>query len=249
MDTIKSFPRRSFIMIMLFMSILLLLTDMSYDFGMDFFETKAGLVSGTDNTLTATDCIASVQRELKIPFISIAGGVFFGIGFLLWVALRLGMTGGAEQRKPAEASKKPVKPETPVENKQERMESDRRMYLHLLSVLQREGRLVDFFAEDLGLYEDAQIGAAVRNIQENCKKTMEKYLKPSAVMDQNEGDEVTIEASFNADEIKLIGNVSGNPPFKGILRHKGWKASKTELPKLSAGKDSKLISPAEVEIL
>jgi len=236
-------------MIMLFMSVLLLLSDISYDFGMNFIESRTAYVASADNTLTVRDCIKSVQGELKIPFISVAGGVLFIAGLLLWGVLKLSMTGVAAQKKPEAPSKKTVKQETPLENKQERMESDRRMYLHLLSVLQREGRLVDFFAEDLGLYEDAQIGAAVRSIQENCKKIMEKYLKPSAVIDQSEGDEVTIDASFNADEIKLIGNVSGKPPFKGVLRHKGWKASKTELPKLSAGKDSKLISPAEVEIL
>ena len=103
------------------------------------------------------------------------------------------------------------------------------------------------FAEDLSLYEDAQIGAAVRTIQEDCKKTINKYLAPKAVVDQPEGEEVTIEADFDPSAIKLTGNVTGEPPFKGILRHKGWQATKSDLPELSDSQDSKIISPAEVD--
>jgi hypothetical protein len=36
--------------------------------------------------------------------------------------------------------------------------------VQMLAILQREGRLMDFLQEDLSLYDDAQIGAAVRNI-------------------------------------------------------------------------------------
>src|SRR5258708_33455175 len=36
--------------------------------------------------------------------------------------------------------------------------------LRLLSVLQREGRLVDFLLEDIQAYPDAQVGSAVRYI-------------------------------------------------------------------------------------
>jgi hypothetical protein len=48
--------------------------------------------------------------------------------------------------------------------------------------------------------------------------------------------------------IKLIGNVSGEPPFQGVIRHRGWKARKKDIPELSGDLDSTLIVPAEVEI-
>ncbi len=127
-------------------------------------------------------------------------------------------------------------------------ERKRRLFLHFLSVLQREGRLLDFFAEELELYDDEQIGAAVRSIQEDCKKTVNKYLAPAPVIDKEEGEEVDIPSGFDPDAIKLTGNVSGEPPFKGILRHRGWKASKKDLPKLSDVLDPSIIVPAEVEI-
>jgi len=110
--------------------------------------------------------------------------------------------------------------------------NDRRLFLHLLSALQKDGRLVDFFSEDLSLYEDSQIGVAVRNIHESCKKVLDKYLEPVAVIDKAEGDEITIPENFDPGAIKLTGNVTGEPPFRGILRHKGWQAKKIDMPTL-----------------
>ena len=107
---------------------------------------------------------------------------------------------------------------------------------------------MDFFSENLELYDDAQIGAAVRSIHESCNKIMKKYLNLLAIIDKNEGEEVIVEPGFNPNTIKLTGNVTGEPPFNGILRHSGWKASKSDLPVLSDTKDSTVIAPAEVEI-
>ena len=41
--------------------------------------------------------------------------------------------------------------------------------LRLLSILQRDGRLIDFLDEDISAYADDQIGAAVRNIHKDLK--------------------------------------------------------------------------------
>ena len=98
------------------------------------------------------------------------------------------------------------------------------------------------------MYEDAQIGAAVRSIQDNCKNSLKKYLNPKAVIDQDEGDSITVPTDFDPNAIKLTGNVTGEPPFHGTLRHKGWRASRLELPTLSPVKDPSILAPAEVEI-
>jgi hypothetical protein len=135
--------------------------------------------------------------------------------------------------------------------KKETVEEDmaRRRMLLLLSLLQREGRLVDFLEEDLEVYDDARIGASVRSIQETCKKSLNRYLDPKAVIDQDEGEEITVSAGFDPGAIKLTGNVTGQPPFKGILQHRGWKAGIFDLPALSGTVSADIISPAEVEIL
>lgn len=123
-----------------------------------------------------------------------------------------------------------------------------RYYLQLISVLQRNGRLLDFFDEDLGAYEDSQIGAAVRSIHETCAKTIKKTIEPVSVIDSPEGQQITVPADFDSSAIKLTGNVTGDPPFTGVLRHRGWRAGRLELPVLSPSGDPRIIAPAEVEI-
>ena len=68
-------------------------------------------------------------------------------------------------------------------------------------------------------------------------------------MNDTEGESITIPEGFDPKTIKLTGNVSGNPPFKGVLQHKGWRISRIELPTLSGAQDPKIVAPAEVEIV
>lgn len=133
-------------------------------------------------------------------------------------------------------------------DKAEKDLSDRRLFLHLFSLMQREGRLMDFLNEDLDGYDDAQIGSAVRSIHAGCRQLVQEYLNPEPVMDQHEGAVVEVPVDFDPGMIKLTGNVVGEPPFNGILRHKGWQVGKMNLPTLSGSQNAEIIAPAEVEI-
>ncbi|MEW6260316.1 MAG: DUF2760 domain-containing protein [Thermodesulfobacteriota bacterium] len=125
---------------------------------------------------------------------------------------------------------------------------DKRLFLHLIGLLQREGRLLDFLQENLEDYEDAQIGAAVRNIHENCRKVVLRYLPLQPVVNQEEGETITLQADFDATAVKLMGQVGGSPPFTGVVRHRGWKVKKVVLPELSGTQNPDILVPAEVEI-
>lgn len=120
--------------------------------------------------------------------------------------------------------------------------------IQLLALFQRDGRLVDFLREDIQPYDDAQIGAAVRDIHQKCRTILDEHLTLERVLNAQEGDEVTIPKDFNPSAIRLTGNVSGEPPFRGALRHAGWRASKVKLPAQPAGQDPQIVAPAEVEI-
>ena len=121
--------------------------------------------------------------------------------------------------------------------------------VQMLSILQREGRLIDFLQEDLSLYEDAQIGAAVRNIHQGCKSALSEYVDLKPIFDQAEGSDVTVPPGFDSRSIRLTGNVAGNPPFKGVIRHRGWRIAKIELPQpVSEQKKDWIVAPAEVEV-
>jgi hypothetical protein len=104
-------------------------------------------------------------------------------------------------------------------------------------------------AEDLNVYDDAQIGAAVRNIHESCQKVVQKNISPKPIMEKEEGETVTVEPGFDPTAVKLTGNVTGEPPFKGVLRLRGWQAKRMEMPTFTSGQDPSIIAPAEVEIL
>jgi hypothetical protein len=170
---------------------------------------------------------------------------FVLLGLVMWLVLRRAVGRRFKQlAASAPAAPKALKAKPPELDKS----LQQRTYLHWLALLQREGRLIDFFSEDLTQYADAQIGAAVRSIHENCKKTMDKYLVPRAVLDQNEGTEITVDADFDPNALKLTGNVTGTPPFKGIVRHRGWRAGKIEVPTFSGQQDPAILAPAEIEV-
>jgi len=119
--------------------------------------------------------------------------------------------------------------------------------LRLLGLLQEQGRLVDFLEEDLTPYPDDQIGGAVRAIHEGCRKALHAQFALEPVLRGAEGEDVTVDAGFDAAEVRLTGNVAGAPPFRGVLRHGGWRVTAAALPERQ-GIDPRVIAPAEVEI-
>ncbi|HBM15394.1 MAG TPA: DUF2760 domain-containing protein [Lentisphaeria bacterium] len=121
--------------------------------------------------------------------------------------------------------------------------------LYSLVLLQREGRFVDFIREDIKNYDDSQIGAAVRQIHAGCSKVLSENFNLKALYDKNnEGDTITLGENFNAEEVRLSGNVPSKGPYKGILRHKGWASASVSLPKKTIKTSSLVVCPAEIEI-
>ena len=173
-----------------------------------------------------------------------AGGGF-AVGLITWGFLSL-LSKSPVKALEAKAAAKPA-PKGKRDPKLE-MIRNKKTFLHLVSALQNEGRLLDFFAENLDLYEDDQIGAAVRTIHGDCKKTLSTYIDLETVLDMEEGSDHEVAEGFDPNRIKLTGNVSGKPPFTGTVRHKGWKAAKVRLPKFSDTDDADILAPAEVEI-
>lgn len=118
----------------------------------------------------------------------------------------------------------------------------------VLSLLQQEARLIDFLSEDLGGHADADIGAVARVVHEGGRRVLENYFVLSPIRVEDEETQIEIPSGFDAQAIRLTGNVTGQPPYRGTLTHRGWRVSEVKLPKISEGHEAAIIAPAEVEV-
>lgn len=120
--------------------------------------------------------------------------------------------------------------------------------LRLLSLLQGEARLVDFLLEDISGASNDQVGAAVRDIHRKAQAALKEHLTVGPVLAGGEGERVTVPAGFDPSAVRVVGNVTGQPPFTGELQHPGWRVTEVKLPAVAAGADGFVLQPAEVQV-
>ena len=159
--------------------------------------------------------------------------------------------GGKPEKAPEKPAEKPA--EKPVEKAPEKpkvpiAQHHREGALALLALLQREGRFVDFVRDSVEGASDADIGAAAREVHRGCRKVLDQHLTFEPVMPGNEEEKVSVPKGFDPAEIRLIGEAKGEAPYRGTLRHHGWRVVDAKLPTLAEGVDRAVIAPAEVEL-
>ncbi|MDP9035312.1 MAG: DUF2760 domain-containing protein [Myxococcota bacterium] len=120
--------------------------------------------------------------------------------------------------------------------------------LQLLALLQQQGRLVDFLQQDIAAFSDGEVGVAARVVHEGCRTALRDHARFEPLRSEVEGTRVEIAAGFVADEVKLVGDVRGTAPYAGVLRHRGWRAARLELPVVVGRHDLHVLAPAEVEL-
>jgi hypothetical protein len=145
---------------------------------------------------------------------------------------------------PPAAVAAPARPATPP-----RLKTGPESALVLLGMFQREGRLVDFLRESIDGFDDAAVGAAVRDIHRGLRRVLDEHFTVEPVVSGEENDTITVDAEdFDPRSIRLVGNVNGKPPFKGVLRHHGWRAAQVKMPEITESLDPSVVAPAELEI-
>ena len=119
-----------------------------------------------------------------------------------------------------------------------------------IGLLQEKGRLIDFLMDDVSLYDDSRVGAAARVVHFGCRDVLQEHFKVTPIADAEEGSQVVIPENYSVDEYRLMGKITGTPPFKGVLLHKGWKTDSVKLPRIIKTGENPLpsIAPALVEI-
>jgi len=201
----------------------------------------------TSDLIAGLDSFIKQTRPLLLPAV-------FGTGLvaalLLWALLQFSGRRAIKQASPLPS---------PAGKKEEQKKKETRSEagpapspspaILMLSILQRQGRFIDFLQEDLGVYSDEQVGAAVRNVHQGCKEALSQHVELKPILEQEEGAPVTIQPGFDLHSIRLSGNVSGDPPFRGVLRHHGWRVVRVDLPRQVRDQERDwVLAPAEVEI-
>ncbi len=120
--------------------------------------------------------------------------------------------------------------------------------LRMLALLQAEARLVDFLLEDLQGASDQQIGSAVREIQKKAQAALRQHAVIEPVLPGNEGQTATVPRGFDPSAVRVVGNVTGEPPFTGAINHPGWRVKELKLATPPEGADEFVLQPAEVQI-
>jgi hypothetical protein len=62
------------------------------------------------------------------------------------------------------------------------------------------------------------------------------------IFGEDDGTSVEVASGFDPAAVRLTGNVHGQPPFRGVLQHGGWRAEHVTLPK-TAGVDAAILAP------
>jgi len=119
-----------------------------------------------------------------------------------------------------------------------------------LATLQEKGRLVDFLMDDINAYDDGQVGAAARVVHTGCKAALQEHFRIRPLRQESEGARIEVAPGYAADEYRLLGKISGPPPFRGVLVHRGWVTDEVRLPRVLRPAPGRLpaIAPAEVEL-
>lgn len=142
-----------------------------------------------------------------------------------------------------QSSPQPISPVSPPTPPKPTGES-----LRVLGLLQAEARLIDFLMEDLSAAPDAVIGAGVREVQKKAGATLKKYFSIESVVPTPEGERYTVPKGFDPSSIRVLGNVTGEPPYTGELQHAGWTVKEIKLPTSAEGQNPFVLQPAEVQM-
>ena len=189
-------------------------------------------------TMRANPDVPLFQGSYRLSPVAVAYSIFAPLAACALIAFLVRNLARAAPETPAARATTPAAPAAPSPVPA----------LRLLALLQQEGRLIDFLKEDIDGYSDAQVGAAVRSIHAGCRKALSDRVDLQRIFSAEDGSEVVVEAGFDPATIRLTGNVTGNPPFRGTLQHAGWRAAKVSLPQSPGEIDATIIAPAEVEV-
>ena len=123
--------------------------------------------------------------------------------------------------------------------------------LILLSLLQDRGRFLDVVAADISAYSAAQVAAASRVVHQGCKAVINECLALVPAHSGAEGDRITVDPAADPNRYRLQGKLAQQPPYSGVVVHRGWKTTRLALPRHTRPIDpsgENIVAPVDVEV-
>jgi hypothetical protein len=124
--------------------------------------------------------------------------------------------------------------------------------VQFLARMQEKGRLVDFLMDDITPFSNEQIGVVARVVHQGCREVVRGAFEIQPVHPGGEREEIVLAGDFDAGAYRLVGKVPEHPPYRGTVLHRGWKATRISLPRVSATTldlaAGRIIAPTEVEV-
>jgi hypothetical protein len=182
--------------------------------------------------------VAVVVVELVI-LLAAGGGSLARFG-LAWTAFRRVLGDSAAADRVRALLEAPPTPPKPAKRSGEP--------LRLLRLLQRDAKMVDFLMQDIAGASDGDIAVFVRDMHPKAQKVLKEHLVIAPVLLQPEGETVEVPRGFDPSAIQLLGNITGQPPYRGMLKHAGWRCADYNLPAPAEGLDELVLAPAEVDL-
>lgn len=198
-------------------------------------------------------CVLSALNLLPAGTLPAAAGPYLN-GAVILLTLLIAWQGLAMARRrqepPAAAPVQPIpRPEPAKPAKPEPTQTGEALIL--LSLLQEKGRFLDYVMEDITAFNDAQVAAASRVVHQGCSAVIKECLALAPTHEGKEGDRVTLDKSSDPNRYRLLGKVPQEPPYTGVVVHRGWKTTKLALPRFTRPVDPtgpNVITPMEVEV-
>ena len=172
------------------------------------------------------------------------------LALLLWQMIELSRKGAKKQQQEEAPAPTPQPSAAAVEQDPQKLQDA--AVIQFLARLQDKGRLIDFIMDDMTPYEDEQVGAAARIVHQGCQEVLDDFFKIAPLHDGAEEESITLAPGYDSASYRLVGSVAEQPPYTGVVLHRGWITHKVNLPRVSAvdllEDDAYVIAPAEVEI-
>ena len=196
-------------------------------------------------------CLLSALNFLPADTLPASSGSYLNAGVIL-LTLFIAWQSLAASRSRRESSTPAVQPPPVAPPKPAKPEPTQTgEALILLSLLQEKGRFLDYVTEDITAFNDAQVAAASRVVHQGCSAVIKECLALSPTHEGKEGDRITLDKSSDPNRYRLLGKVPQEPPYQGVVVHRGWQTTKLALPRFTRPVDPtgpNVITPMDVEV-